>query len=96
MLSQDICAHIEKQDTRGVFWKHGVGGASRFPRINPYQASSGHGPPSDPDRRLQVVQIHSKLPVQDSSTFNSHRARCVAVFCAVSGVSRRSLILGDA
>jgi len=89
ILSQDICPHIKKQDTRGLFWKYGVGDASRFPRIEPYRASGGRGPPFDPDRRLQVVQIHSKLPVQDRSTFNSHRIWCVAVLVAVSGVSRR-------
>ena len=96
ILSQDICAHIKEQDTRGVFRKYGIGNASRFPRIEPYRASGGRGPPFDYDRRLQVVQIHSKLPVQDRSTFNSHRIWCVAVLVVVSGVSRRSLTVGNA
>ena len=93
ILSQDICAHVKEQGTRGVLWKYGVGDASRVPRIEPYRASGGHPPSSDPDRRLQVVQIHSKLPVQDRSAFTSHRIWCVVVLVAVFW---KSLTAGNA
>lgn len=54
-LFQDhICDHIGKQDTRGIFRKHGIGEISCLARIKSYQAS-GDQTPSDPDRRPQVV-----------------------------------------
>ena len=97
ILFQDIRDHIQKQDTLGVFRKHGVGEISCLARIKSYQASGDHRPPSDPDRCLQVVRIRYKFPVQEGSAFIGHRVRCVAVLVTVSGVAfRMSLIMGNA
>lgn len=84
ILSQSICVHIKKQDIRGVFWKYGLCEFRYHPRIKPSQACRGHRHPSDPNRGLQVLQIHYTLPVQDCSACNIHRVWCVVVLVTVS------------
>ena len=84
-MSQGICDYIQKQDTRGVLWKHDVSKIRSLARVKSCRASGDRGPPCDPKRRLRFMWIRCGLPVQQSSAFTGNRVWYVVLFVQVIG-----------